>query len=207
MRAILRKKPGRYWPAAALTLSAFIAGTAYGQYLPGNVCQPGDPITASSANSPPSEGVANAIDGTTSKYLNFDMANDAKTAGFVVSPSLGVTWVWGIAMQTANDAPDRDAKEITLEGSNDDPSTIGWAAGNWTQIAHISNIPAITNRYTYQTFYFTNFAAYRSYRFTVLHTQGNNGVPSTCCYQVAEVQLLGTALPKNVAQPGDTIFA
>jgi len=181
-----------------------LAGTARAQYLPANVIQPGDPIFASSANNPPSEAVANAIDGTQAKYLNFDMANDAKTAGFVVIPSVGTTWINGITMQTANDAPDRDAKEITIEGSNDDPATItSYASGNWTTIAHISNITSNNVRYADQTFYFTNFVAYRSYRWTVLHTQG----PSTCCMQIAEVKLLGTALPKNVVQPGDQIFA
>ena len=62
-----------------------------GSALPPNVVQAGDPIIASSSNSPGSEGVANAIDGTQAKYLNFDSANDAKTSGFVVSPSVGNT--------------------------------------------------------------------------------------------------------------------
>src|ERR1051326_6156615 len=71
------------WPSAALALSACLAATAYGQYLPSVVTVPGDPITASSANSPASEGVKNAIDVTTAKHLNFDTANDAKPAGFI----------------------------------------------------------------------------------------------------------------------------
>src|SRR2546421_6559167 len=83
-----------------------------------NVLQPGDPIIASSANSPGSEGVANAIDGTQAKYLNRDSASPPKPAGFVVTPSVGVTWVTGLAMQSANDAPERDPLSITLEGSN-----------------------------------------------------------------------------------------
>src|SRR5256885_6326788 len=120
MRIFSGNKPGLSWPTAALTLGAFLAGTAYGQYLPGNVCRPGDPIIASSANSPASEGVANAIDGTTAKYLNFDSAvANFKPSGFVVTPSLGTTWVIGVSMETANDAPERDPQHITLEGSND----------------------------------------------------------------------------------------
>ena len=71
-----------------------------------NVVQPGDPIIASSSNSPGSEGVANAIDGTTAKYLNRDLANNATPAGFVVTPSVGATVVNGLAMQSANDAPE-----------------------------------------------------------------------------------------------------
>src|SRR6476619_5782536 len=42
MRIFSRNKTGPSWPAVALTLSACLAGTVYGQYLPANVCQPGD---------------------------------------------------------------------------------------------------------------------------------------------------------------------
>src|SRR6188474_2127356 len=93
-------------------------------YAQKNVLQPGDPIIASSANSPGSEGVANAIDGTQAKYLNRDAAAPAiLPSGFVVTPSVGVTWVTGLAMQSANDAADRDPLSVTLEGSNDDAVT------------------------------------------------------------------------------------
>ena len=51
-----------------------------------SVAQPGDPVIASSANSPGSEGVANAIDGKPTKYLNFDGSN-SEPSGFIVSPS------------------------------------------------------------------------------------------------------------------------
>ena len=52
---------------SALALLTF-ASAALSQ----SVVQPGDPVIASSANSPGSEGVANAIDGKPTKYLNFD---------------------------------------------------------------------------------------------------------------------------------------
>src|SRR5258708_5073867 len=87
----------------AIALPALLSGAAFGQYAQKNVVQPGDPIIASSANSPSTEGVANAIDGTTAKYLNFDMNGNVKTAGFVVTPSVGQTWVTGIGIETAND--------------------------------------------------------------------------------------------------------
>src|SRR5947207_2429205 len=110
MKETLLRKTGLNWPSAALALSACLAATAYGQYLPANVCQPGDPIIASSVNSPGTEGVANAIDGTQNKYLNFDLSTGKGLlpAGFVVKPSVGVTWVTGIAMESANDQPVRD---------------------------------------------------------------------------------------------------
>ena len=44
-----------------------------------NILQPGDPISASSANSPGSEGVANAIDGKPTKYLNFDTRTNIRS--------------------------------------------------------------------------------------------------------------------------------
>ena len=49
-------------------------------------------------------------------------------SGFIVSPALGKTLVTGLSMQTANDAPDRDVKVVTLEGSNDAEVT-AWDAG------------------------------------------------------------------------------
>jgi hypothetical protein len=177
------------------------AGTARAQYLPANVAQPGDTTIASSDNSPGTEGVANAIDGTQNKYLNFDTRNpNNPPSGFIVIPSVGPTWVTGLAIQSANDAPERDPHRMTLEGSND--TITNYTSGNWTLIADVT-IPYFTNRYQIQTVYFTNFAAYKSYRWVSVQVATNNG----CCMQVAEVQFLGVALPKNVAQPGDHVSA
>src|SRR6476619_6991205 len=102
-----------------------LSGSAYAQT---DVTQPGDPIIPSSANSPGSEAVANAIDNQPTKYLNFDSGRDGAVggfspSGFVVSPSVGVTHVTGVTLMSANDSPNRDPKAFTLEGSNDD--TIG----------------------------------------------------------------------------------
>src|SRR5436190_12847275 len=102
-----------------------------------NVLQPGDPIIASSANSPGSEGVANAIDGKPTKYLNFD-AGTGKPAGFVVTPSLGKTVVSGVTLESANDGPERDPLELTIEGSNDDTVT-GFDTGNETASTRLNS--------------------------------------------------------------------
>ena len=61
-------------------VSSFLAASSvtYAQ----SVAQPGDPVIASSANSPGSEGVANAIDGKPTKYLNFD-GKDGNPSGFI----------------------------------------------------------------------------------------------------------------------------
>ncbi len=175
-----------------------------GSVLPGDVTQPGDPVIASSANSPGSEGVANFIDNKPTKYLNFDTrtGDTYKPSGLVVTPSVGRTLVIGMTLQSANDAPERDPKSVTLEGSNDDTVTT-FAGGTWALITAITNIPAYTDRFQTQTFLFDNFTPYLHYRWTVLETQTPNG----CCFQSAELELLGTGAPQDVTQPGDPIIA
>jgi len=168
-----------------------------------DVTQPGDPIIASSSNSPGSEGVANAIDNQQTKYLNFDSRTPEpiRPSGFVVSPSVGVTRVTGMRIQSANDAPERDPKTVTLEGSNDATVT-SFSEGNWEMITTI-NVPDYTARFQTQEFFFENFKAFRHYRWTVTETRTANG----CCMQVAEVELLGGILPPDVTTPGDPIIA
>jgi hypothetical protein len=189
-----------------------------GTVVPQDVTQPGDAIIPSSANSPASEAVANAIDNKTTKYLNFDSGqnNVFKPSGFVVTPSVGKTLVTGIAMQSANDSPNRDPKTITLEGSNDDTIT-SFSGGNWTFITGITNITAWTtlypdpdttdnfdpSRFQTQTFLFDNVTPYKHYRWVVTETQTT---PNNCCMQIAEVELLGTSAPQDVTQPGDAII-
>jgi len=191
--------PNRFTPAALIlaALTAF-SGTSQAQ---SSVVQPGDPIIASSSNSPGSEGVANAIDGKPTKYLNFDTRTGGKPSGFIVTPSVGVTRVTGISLQSANDGPERDPKVLTVEGSNDETVT-GWAEGAWEQFVRLDNIPPFAARFETRTLTFTNFKAYKHYRVTVLETQTEN----TCCFQIAEVALLGTLLPQDVTQPGDPVI-
>ena len=148
--------------AASVSSFLMLAGpqTAYAQ---SDVTQPGDPVIASSSNSPGSEGVANAIDNTQAKYLNFDTRNpNNPPSGFVVTPSVGVTRVIGMTIQSANDAPERDPKVVRLEGSNDAAIT-NFNSGNWEVITTISNV-TFTARFQTQTFFFDNFKAYKSYR-------------------------------------------
>jgi len=174
-----------------------------GATLPPDVTQPGDAIIASSSNSPGTEGVANAIDNKTTKYLNFDasIANGIKPTGFIVTPAIGKTLVTGMTIQSANDAQERDPKTVTLEGSNDDAIT-AFNAGTWTPITTI-DVPDFATRFQTQTFLFDNFTPYKSYRWTVTKTRTDN----TCCMQVAEVELLGTGAPKDITQPGDPVIA
>jgi len=172
-----------------------------GAIPPADVTSPGDAVIASSSNSPGSEGVANAIDGQPTKYLNRDGKN-SQSSGFVVTPSIGKTVINGIHMQSANDAPDRDPKMITIEGSNDDEIT-AYDSGNWQLITQIDDIPAWTGRFQSQVFMFDNVWAFKHYRWITTDTQG----PSGCCMQIAEIELLGSAAPKDVTSPGDTVYA
>ena len=72
------KQPLLLFCLAALLLA--FSGSVYAQLS--DVTQPGDTIVPTSNNSPGSEGVANAIDNTQNKYLNFDINN----TGFTVHP-------------------------------------------------------------------------------------------------------------------------
>jgi hypothetical protein len=186
--------------AAGALCGMLLAGVQFG-WAQSDVTQPGDALIASSPNNPGSEGVANAIDNQPTKYLNFDAA-DGTDVGFIVTPSVGLTRVTGIAMQSANDAPERDPKDVRLEGSNDETVT-GWAEGNWTVIAEIT-VPAYTERFQTQTFQFENLIPYRHYRWTVLEVQD---VAAANSMQIAEVELLGKVVPSDVTQPGDALIA
>jgi hypothetical protein len=58
-----------------------------------DVTTPGDPITSFGGNSPANEPVANAINNTTSKYLNFGTDGDTSApfvgpVGLIVTPSV-----------------------------------------------------------------------------------------------------------------------
>src|SRR5437762_13735807 len=95
-----------------------------------DVTLPGDPIVPTSNNSPGSEGVANAIDNTANKYLNFDGANSAIPTGFTVTPNVGPTLVTGLTLTSANDAADRDPTTYALSGSLDGTNFFTIASGS-----------------------------------------------------------------------------
>jgi hypothetical protein len=173
-----------------------------GNVIPSDVTQPGDPIVASSPNSPGSEGAANAIDNQPTKYLNFDAA-DGTDVGFVVSPSIGRTLVTGMSIQSANDAPERDPRIVALEGSHAEVAPAWNDVEAWIPIVQI-DVPPFTARFQVQTFLFDNYVPYRHYRWVVLEVAD---IPAANSMQVAEVELLGTGEPKDVTQPGDPITA
>ena len=170
---------------AALSLA--LAQNAHAQLA--DVTQPGDTITATSANSPGSEGVTNAIDNAPTKYLNFDITD----TGFTVTPSVGLTIVNGLSLQSANDAPDRDPTTYVLSGSYDGTT--------FTEISS-GTIAPFAERFQTNYVFFENSTPYTSYQLIFPLVTG-----STCCMQIAEVELLGAQAPGDVTQPGDPVVA
>src|SRR5258708_34516104 len=90
----------------------FCAGTPLHAQL-SDITQPGDPIVATSNNSPGSEGGANAIENQPTKDLNFDKIN----TGFTVTPRVGLSVVQCLTLTSANDAPARDPASFVLSDS------------------------------------------------------------------------------------------
>jgi hypothetical protein len=155
-----------------------------------DVTQPGDPILATSDNSPGSEGVANAIDNSPTKYLNFDRLN----AGFSVAPSIGETLITGLTLTSANDAPERDPASYELSGGSS-------LAGPWTLIAS-GSVPAFATRFDKEAISFANSTPYSAYKLifpTVVGPGGNS-------MQISEVEFIGESTVPD-AGPGIPTFA
>ncbi len=148
------------------------------QSFPPDVTKPGDPIIASSNNSPASDIAANAIDDTAAKYLNYDILD----TGFTVIPSIGATVVTGLSLTSANDAPERDPITCLLFGSNDGVSFVQIFSGS---------VPAFTSRLQQKFISFANITAYTTYRVIFPTVADLNAANSM---QIAEVELLGVPL-------------
>jgi hypothetical protein len=143
-----------------------------------DVSQPGDPVVPTSDNHPAGEHAGLAIDNDAStKYLNFDGANDAPS-GLTISTGGGV--VTGLGLTSANDSPDRDPASFVLSGSNDGGAT-------FTEIAS-GDVAAFTARFERQELSFANETGYSTYHLVFPTTAG----ASTCCMQIAEIELIGT---------------
>ena len=94
-----------------------------------------------------------------------------------------------MGLTSANDAPDRDPATFVLSGSNDGGAT-------FTEIAS-GDVPAFGERFERQEVSFANDAAYTTYELIFPTTAG----PSTCCMQIAEIELLGTAAAGALTEP------
>ena len=154
----------------------------------------GDPISIYNGSSPAAEQVPEAIDGTTSKYLNFG-ANTYPPflgpVGLVVTPAMGSTVLTGLRLFTANDSPERDPADYLLEGSNDGGATFTAITTGQIAMPDDRNAPGLTiNALTEfnREVRFANQTAYTTYRFSVANVK-NNAIANSM--QVGEVQLLG----------------
>ena len=156
--------------------------------MDGGISLPGDAVVPTSDNHPAGEHAGLAIDNNAAtKYLNFDGANNT-ASGLTITTGGGV--VVGLGLTSANDAPDRDPTSFVLSGSNDGGATL-------TEIAS-GDVPAFEARFERQKVSFDNSAAYMTYHLIFPTTAG----PSTCCMQIAQIELLGQAAE---AQPAPTL--
>ena len=154
---------------------------------PVDITSADDAVVPSSDNHPAGEHAGLAFDNNAStKYLNFDGANDT-ASGVTITTGGGV--VTGLGLTSANDAPDRDPATFVLSGSNDGGATFAEIASG--------DVPAFTERFERVEVSFENSVAYTTYQVTFPTTAG----ASTCCMQIAEIELLGTAAEAATPEP------
>jgi hypothetical protein len=170
------------WTPATLGIGYYRSNDVENPPEPGvpleDVSHPGDLVVPTSANSPGSEGVGNAIDNSTStKYLNFDKLN----AGLTVTLSAGRKMVLGLRLTSANDSPDRDPTSFVLSGSTNGQT--------WTEVAR-GSIPDFTSRFFTVAVSFTNTVAYSQYKLLFPTVRD---AASAVAMQIAEVEFLGFA--------------
>jgi len=164
-----------------------------------DVTQPGDAIAILNGTTPGAEPVANAINDSTSKYLNFDPLDTAAPfvgpVGFIVTPSIGKTTVSLLRFYTANDADVRDPADYQLEGSNDGGLTWTVISSNTLALPSGRNAgglainPLVLNM---QEVRFDNAVGYLSYKLSFQDVKNNTTANSM---QIGEIEFLGTPTP------------
>lgn len=137
-----------------------------------------EPVTqiVASAENPPNETKEKLFDGSeTTKWLAF-----AQT-GFVAAKLTNPAVVNSYSLTSANDAPTRDPKDWTLQGSDD--------GANWTDIDRRTG-QVFDDRFVTKKYEFTNTHAYAWYRLNVTANSGATIV------QLAELKLFaGNSTP------------
>ncbi|HEY8747985.1 MAG TPA: glycoside hydrolase family 95 protein [Tepidisphaeraceae bacterium] len=142
------------------------------------------------------EQLANdSIDGDLgTKYLNGAHSTGVHT-GLVVVPSVGSSIVTGLRLGTADDMPDRDPLEITLEGSDDANAAKAGGHGFALLYQGPSGLDATPRRKRLgKAITFTNTHAYKAYRLLVTKTRGGSGGT-----QYSEFELTGVATQPGLA--------
>jgi hypothetical protein len=161
-----------------------------------DVTAPGDAVQGvpNDGDWPGAEYPALAIDdNVNTKFLHFKGA--IQPTGIQVTPAVGSTIVTGLTFTTANDSPERDPVKFELSGSNDsiDGPWTPIAAGDIVDFAQAEAWPRFTMNAT--AISFENAVAYKHYQvlFTAVRDAG-----SANSMQIAEVELLGTPVPRLV---------
>lgn len=155
-----------------------------------DVTSPGNPIVATSGNSPGREGVENAIDNDfLTKYLNFDAGVNSgdQVTGLTVTASESI--VTGIRFTSANDAPERDPATYELSGSNDGGAT-------FTLISE-GDVPAFGTRFERREVGFENTVSYITYQLLFPMTVG----PNQNSMQIAEIELIAESTDVGPVEP------
>jgi hypothetical protein len=135
-----------------------------------DITTPGAKISSQYPDSPDEEGISNLIDDKPdSKFLTFH--NSSWIQFQTATPFI----VDGYAITSANDAPDRDPKSWTLQGSNNGYS--------WT-LLNTQSDQDFANRFQRREFKFTNNAAYSFYRLNMTNNSGN-------ILQLGELEIFG----------------
>jgi hypothetical protein len=143
-----------------------------------------------------------AMDGLViTKYLNFGHRGGPNLVvngpgigtGFLVIPSISnSTLACGLLFATANDNPQRDPINVTLEGSNALTIEALNRGSSWTLIYNGSTgIDTISNRSTYGILQnFSNTKHFASYRLLITSQRGNGDA-----VQYSEARIMGYILP------------
>ena len=132
----------------------------------------GGSISSQYTDSPAGEGNANLIDNNVnSKYLTFN------GSGWIQYQAPSSYIVNRYTLTSANDAPDRDPLNWTLQGSNN--------GSTWVTIDNRSG-EDFPSRFQTREFTFSNSTAYSYYRFNLNNNSGS-------ILQLAEVELFGVA--------------
>jgi hypothetical protein len=168
-----------------------------------DVTAPGDPITSFGDQSDTfwgaSADAANAIDDTTTKYVNGGSGFSASAGfppfvgpvGFVVTPSLGSTVVSGLRVYTADANNERDPVDYKIEGSNDGTSFQVISSGMLSpgSARNAVGLPLDALTQPNQEVLFSNSRAFTTYRVTF----ANPRTTAANSIQIAEIELLGVA--------------
>jgi hypothetical protein len=195
--------------AAVVVAGASIASAAATPILaPGNpiIAFDSDPGTSSSSY-PATEIPANAIDGTTAKYLNFGNTG----SGFIVIPN-SASVVQSFQLTTAGDASERDPISFKLFGTNApivSADNSNGLAEPWTLIGSGALGPPASGSFLtpYTPTNVVNSTSYSAYKLFFPTLRGSPA--AQCCMQFSEAQFFTgpDASGTPILAPGNSIRA